>query len=132
MKILIYEETRTIGLVWKRFLTRFNFEVFLSSQINDAAEILSQGGIDTFIVDASTGMRAVATLSDLASFSNPDISIIAVTSGRFFTDGAIFNLVPNLRSCVTTDIAPDDLAAMVEHFVSPDESIDARVAHPNQ
>ena len=118
MKILIYEKTMKPGRIWQRFLTRFGFDVHLTNSIEDAAQNLSSGCIGTFIVDDSDELAAITTLTDLASYSNPGISIIAVTSGQFFTDGSIFELIPNVRSCISKEIELNDLGAMVEHYAS--------------
>ena len=76
-------------------------------------------------------MDAITTLSDLAQFYNPEISIVAVTSGMFFADGSVFELIPNIRSCVSSDIPPKDLVAMVEHF-EPQESSPVDAVAANQ
>ncbi|MEM7241141.1 MAG: hypothetical protein AAF429_03050 [Pseudomonadota bacterium] len=131
MAILIFENKRKTGLIWQRFLARHGCNVRLTRSIDETASALSTGGIHVFIVDATEDMNAITTLSDLAQFYNPDISIIAVTSGMFFADGSVFELIPNIRSCISTEIPPEDLAAMVEHFELPLTSQPVHVAAAN-
>ncbi len=132
MKILIYEDTRQQGLIWQRFLLRLGYEVHLATSVEDAAEYLSKGNISTFIVDDRDDMVGITTLTDLASYANPDISIIAVTSGRFFTDGTIFKLIPNIRSCISHQIELDDLGAMVDHYSEESRPSPAHAGHANR
>ena len=119
MNILIFENQRKAGPIWRRFLVRHGCNVKLTRSIDDATNALTAGNVGVFIVDATENIDAIMTLSDLAQFYNPEISIIVVTSGMFFADGSVFELIPYIRSCVSTDIPPNDLVAMVEHFKTP-------------
>ena len=55
-------------------------------------------------------------VADFASYRNPDLPIIAVTARGFFSDGAIFQLVPNARGLLRTPLRLDDMAALIEHY----------------
>ena len=131
MRILIFEKKKRAGLIWKRFLARNGHLVELCSEINEAVGFLALGNFDVFIIDASDNMEAAATLTDLASYQNPDISNIVVTSGRFFADSSIFKLIPNVRGCVSSLIEPNDLLAIMEHYTTRGRVDPGREALPN-
>ena len=44
--------------------------------------------------------------------------IIAVTARGFFSDGAIFELVPNARGLLRAPLRLEDMAALIEHYGS--------------
>ena len=53
-----------------------------------------------------------------ATYRNPEIPIIAVTARGFFSDSAIFELIPNARGLLRAPLRPEDMAALVEHYGS--------------
>ena len=132
MQILIFEKQERASLIWKRFLARRGHKVTLSSRINEAASRLSLGHFDVFVIDACDNMEAAATLTDLASFHNPDISNIVVTSGKFFADSSTFRLIPNLRGCVSSQIDPNDLLVIMEHYADRSLANHDHEVRPNQ
>jgi DNA-binding NtrC family response regulator len=71
---------------------------------------------DVLVIDLLTPNCSVLSISDLATYRSPDIAIIVVSSNSFFSDGSIFDIIPNTRGFLNAPVAPDDLAAMVEHY----------------
>ena len=55
-------------------------------------------------------------VADFATYRNPDLPIIAVTARGFFSDGAIFELVPNARGLLRAPLRLEDMAALIEHY----------------
>jgi len=54
-------------------------------------------------------------VADYASYRQPEIKVIFVTSDSFFSDGSIFSYMANACAMVPTRTPPEDLAALVEH-----------------
>jgi len=72
---------------------------------------------DALVLDLVLPDGGAIAISDYATYRCPDVPIIAVTSTSFFSDGSIFDLIPNARSLMRTPLRPDDLAAVLEHYV---------------
>ena len=62
--------------------------------------------------------RAALAVADFATYRNPEMPIIAVTARGFFSDGAIFELIPNARGLLRAPLQLEDMAALVEHYGS--------------
>jgi DNA-binding NtrC family response regulator len=116
MQVLIVEERLNRGQIWKRFLERQGAEVSLVSSSSEATAALNCRKYDALIINIAMANSAVLAVSDLAGYKYPDIAIITVTSGSFFSDGSIFKMIPNACGCVGGDIAPEDLAEIVDHY----------------
>ena len=54
-------------------------------------------------------------VADFATYRTPD-AIIAVTADSFFSDGTIFELLPNARGVLRAPLRLEDMAALVEHY----------------
>jgi hypothetical protein len=61
------------------------------------------------------GGQALA-VADFATYRNPEMPIIAVTARGFFSDGAVFELIPNARGLLRAPLRLEDMAALVEHY----------------
>lgn len=90
---------------------------FVSSS-NAATDALNCQKFDALVINIAMANSAILAVSDLAGYKNPDIAIITVTSGSFFSDGSIFKLIPNACGCVGGDVPPKDLADIVSHYAS--------------
>jgi CheY-like chemotaxis protein len=116
VQVLIVEERLNRGKIWKRFLERQGAKVSHVVNSNDATNALNCRKFDALVINIAMANSAILAVSDLAGYKYPDIAIITVTSGSFFSDGSIFKMIPNARGCVGDDIAPADLAEMVEYY----------------
>ena len=116
MQVLIVEERFNRGQIWKQFLERQGAKVSHVASSNAATVELNRRKYDALVINIAMANSAVLAVSDLAGYKYPDIAIITVTSGSFFSDGSIFKMIPNARGCVGADISPKDLAEMVEHY----------------
>ena len=52
-------------------------------------------------------------VADFATYRNPEMPIIAVTADSFFSDGTIFELLPNARGVLRAPLRLEDMAALV-------------------
>jgi len=118
MKALIAESQESLSLIWAQHLERLGVEVERAHAPSDIMRKLHLHEFDAVIMNLKFPNASVLALSDLATYRNPKVAIILVTADRFFSDGSIFDLVPNARGFVNDKVKPDDLAAMIEHFAA--------------
>jgi DNA-binding NtrC family response regulator len=129
MHVLIVEEHLSRGQIWKQFLERQGATVCFVSNSDAATEALNCRKFDALVINIAMANAAVLAVSDLAGYKNPDIAIITVTSGSFFSDGSIFKLIPNVYGCVGGDVLPKDLVDIVSHYASKAKR-DAQAVRP--
>jgi DNA-binding NtrC family response regulator len=118
MRVLIVEENLHRGALWKRFLERSDAKVDLVSTTEEATSALSCRSYDSLVINIAMANAAILAISDLASYRNPDIAIVTVTSGSFFSDGSIFKMIPNACGCVGGDVLPMDLVEIVSYYAN--------------
>lgn len=118
MKVLIVESTADLGRFWGRFLERKGCEVTLATTQKDAIAQMRFAEFDALVIDLVLPDGGAIALSDYASYRYPEIPIITVTSSTFFSDGSLFDVMPNARGVMRAPFRPDDLAALLEHCVS--------------
>lgn len=118
MRIMIVEENLDRGALWMRYLERVGADVELVASTEDATSALSCRNYDGLIINIAMANAAILAISDLASYRNPEIAIITVTSGSFFSDGSIFKMIPNACGCVGGDVLPNDLVEIVSHYAN--------------
>lgn len=116
MNILVVESDAALGQIWCRHLERLGNTVQLATSEKQAIDLLRFSPFSVLVLDISTKNASVLAISDFATYRNPDVAIIVVTANSFFSDGSIFELIPNARGYLHTPIQPDDLAALVEHY----------------
>jgi len=116
MQILIVEADRDLAGVWAGFLTRQGLTCTLAGSSTEAYAALRRQPFDALVLDMELeGAEAIA-VADFASYRNPEMPIIAVTADGFFSDSAIFELVPNARGLLRAPLRPEDMAALIEHY----------------
>ena len=94
----------------------------------DAIGHLSSRPTDIIILDLVLSDGSALAVADYASYRLPEARVIFVTSASFFSDGSIFSFAPNACAFVRTGTRPEDLAAMVEHYGSENNPLDAHPA----
>ncbi len=114
-QVLIVEKNKSLGQTWLGFLERHGFEVTLVLTQLEALDHLRFNGCDVLIIDLMMPDASSLTITDFASYKNPDISIIVVSASSFFSDGSVFKILPNARGFMNQPIEPDDLVAVVDH-----------------
>ena len=116
MHVLVVESNESIGRLWCDHLERQGAVTVLARDQETAINALRFQRFDVLVMNLLTPNCSVLSISDLATYRSPDIAIIVVTSNSFFSDGSIFDIIPNTRGFLNSPVAPDDLAAMVEHY----------------
>lgn len=117
MRILLVQHNEDLSELWARFLQRQGVDVVQAATQLAAINKLRFEDFDALVLDLVLPDGGAIAISDYATYRCPDVPIIAVTSTSFFSDGSIFDLIPNARSLMRTPLRPDDLAAVLEHYV---------------
>lgn len=116
MRILIAEHQVECGQIWASYLQQQGAEVTIADSSDQALHLLRIERFDVLILDLILPDAGAITISDFVSYRHPNLPIIAVTSGAFFSDGSVFDLIPNARTLLQMPLRVDDLAALVEHY----------------
>ncbi|GGA16044.1 response regulator [Neptunicoccus cionae] len=116
MNILVVEAVAELGRLWCRHLERQGGRTRLCPNEKCAIDALRFETFDVLVLDVGMEDTSVLAISDLATYRNPHVAIIVVTAKSFFSDGMIFDLIPNARGYLHTPVLPDDLAALVDHY----------------
>jgi DNA-binding response OmpR family regulator len=116
MRVLIVESEPNLGWLWKRHLERLCGTVFLALGQDDAVATLDCEPVDIIVMDLVLSDGSAFAVADYASFRRPEAKVIFVTNTSFFSDGSIFQHIPNACAFVQSRTPPDDLAALVEHY----------------
>lgn len=119
MRVLIVVNNLDLGRIWARFLKRQGVDVTLVACQKDAISAMRFGAFDALVLDIVLPDGGAIAISDYAAYRLPDAPIITVTNSSFFSDGSIFDLIPNARSLMRAPVKAEDLAAMLDHF-APD------------
>lgn len=117
MKVLIVEHREDLGRIWRGFLERQGADVELATSQKEAIQMMRFTDFDALVLEIVLPDGGAIAISDYATYRFPNIPIITVTSGSFFSDGSIFDLMPNARGIMRTPFRVDDLAALLEHCV---------------
>lgn len=116
MHVLVVEPNESVGRIWCDHMERQGAVTVLVKDQETAINALRFQRFDVLVINLLTPNCSVLSISDLATYRSPDIAIIVVSSNSFFSDGSIFDIIPNTRGFLNSPVAPDDLAAMVEHY----------------
>jgi len=116
MKVLIVEPSLALIRVWQNHLERLGLTVMCAHGQTDAAVVLASETVDVIVLDLVLQDGSALAVADLAGYRQPGARIVFVTSTSFFSDGSIFAHVPNARAFLPSGTAPEDLAAMVDHY----------------
>jgi len=116
VRVLIVEGNRYLAGIWARFLARQGATCTLAGTAAEAYAALRSGEFEALLLDMELPRGEAIAVADFATYRNPDLPIIAVTARGFFSDGAIFQLVPNARGLLRAPLRLEDMAAMVEHY----------------
>lgn len=116
MQVLIVEGNPDLAGVWARHMERLHCEVAVASCQASAIARLQKTTVDVIVLNLVLESGSALAVADFASYRQPQARIVFVTNSTFFSDGSIFNLVPNACGFFPTRTPPEDLAAIVSHF----------------
>jgi DNA-binding response OmpR family regulator len=116
MQILIVESNPDLAEVWKRHLERLRFEVSVAGSQSQAIALLRGDAPSVIVLNLFLDEGSAIAVADFASYRHPAAKVVFVTRSSFFSDGSIFNLVPNACGFFPERTPPEDLAEIVAHF----------------
>ncbi len=118
MKVLIVESEAELLRLWARHLQRQGVTVCEARTEQDAIDILQMQDIDIIVLDLVLEGGSAFAVADFASYRHPDARVVFVTRSSFFSDGSIFQHIPNACAFLPAGTPPADLAAVVDHYGS--------------
>ena len=116
MRVLIVEENPALGRIWSRHLERQGYTVDLASSQQEAIRILQKVEVNVIILDLILGDGSAIAVADFSSYRQPSAKVIFITNSQFFSDGSIFQHIPNACAMMPSKVSPEDLGALVEHY----------------
>ena len=116
MRVLIVKENPNIGQVWCSHLERHDCDVLLAACQSSAIQALQDNAVDIIVLDLVLEQGSAFAIADFASYRQPTAKIIFVTNSNFFSDGSIFQHIPNACAMMPAPVNPEDLGALVEHY----------------
>lgn len=118
MNVLIVESKRHLAELWRRALERLGAHVDIASSQDQAADMAAAETYHIVVLDLILDEGNAFAVADFMNYRQPDAQVIFVTNTSFFSDGSIFQLFSNACANVQSETAPDDLAAIIEHYAA--------------
>lgn len=115
MHVLIVVSDRQLGLLWQRHLRPYCSRVDLVTGQDAAVKVLEREDVRVIVLDLGLAEGGAFAVADYASYRRPDTRIVSVTRDAAFSDGSIFQHMPNACAFLPARTPPSDLAAVVEH-----------------
>ena len=118
MRVLIVESRQDLAAVWQRHLERLGLQVLQAQTGDQATAIIGEVSedLDVILIDLDLTVGSPIGVADYARMRRPLTNVIFVSDTTFFSDGSLFALSSNARAHLKTGTAPEDLAAIVEHY----------------
>jgi DNA-binding response OmpR family regulator len=118
MQVLIVEADSGLAGIWARHLERLGCSVDVAASQEAAVAELQRRTVDVIVLDLTLEKGSAFAVADFASYRRPEARVVFVTRSSFFSDGSIFNLIPNACGFFRIDTPPEDLAAIVRHYAA--------------
>lgn len=116
MRVLIVGSDPNLGWLWKRHLERFSAVVTLVDGQDAAVAYLEHEDVEIIVLDLVLSGGSAIAVADYAAYRHPAAKVVFVTNTTFFSDGSIFQHIPNACAFLPSAMPPEDLAAVVEHY----------------
>jgi len=116
MRVLIVESDAWLGRLWQRQLEPFCAAVHLARDQDAAVAVLARDPVGVIVLDLDLEGGGALAVADYASYRRPAARVVFVTDTRVFSDGSIFQHMPNACAFLPVRSRPEDLAAVVEHY----------------
>ncbi len=116
MRVLIAQQNAELGTLWAGFLEREGIQTTLVSSQEEALAKLRTHVFEALVLEMVLPDGGAIAIADFAAYRMPDVPVITVNSSSFFSDGSIFQLLPNVHSVMQAPVEGEDLAAMVSHL----------------
>lgn len=116
MLVLIVANNADLAEVWSNHLVRNHARTHVVTTQEAAIAYLSENDVSVIVLDLMLSEGSAIAVADYASYRQPQARVVFVTNTTFFSDGSIFNHIPNACAYVKSQTPPEDLAAIVEHY----------------
>ncbi len=116
MKVLIVESNPELANIWSGHLSRGGSDVQIALNEAEAVEILGDQSFDIIVMDLVLDHGSAFAVADFASYRRPEARVIFVTDTSFFSDGSIFQHIPNACAFLPAATSPEDLQAVIDHY----------------
>lgn len=126
MDVLIVESEPGLAELWGRHLRRQGADVSVALSEQEAIDLLQRQKADVIVLDLVLEGGSAFAVADFASYRQPSARVVFVTNTSFFSDGSIFQHIPNACAFLPSGMPPEDLAAVVDHYGVADAPQDAR------
>lgn len=115
MHVLIVVSDAELGRVWQTHLREFCGRVDLVAGQDAAVAVLERNDVQVIVLDLGLAEGSPFAVADYASYRRPEAKVVSVTRDAVFSDGSIFQHMPNACAFLPARMPPSDLAAVVEH-----------------
>lgn len=88
----------------------------LATSQGEAIRLLQLNEVNVVVLDLILTEGSAFAVADFCSYRQPSAKVIFVTDSSFFSDGSIFQHIPNACAMMPAELSPDDLGALVEHY----------------
>lgn len=116
MHVLIVQENQALATLWGDHLRRQGCEVTCVDTEDSAISVLRVDDVHVIVLDLVLSGGSAFSVADFASYRQPDAKVVFVTNTSFFSDGSIFQHVPNACAFLQSQTPVEDLGAVVEHY----------------
>jgi len=116
MRVLIVESNPALAQLWSRYLERQGATVLQAASESAAIDALSDHPFDVIVLDLLLESGSAFAVADMASYRQPLSRVVFVTNTSFFSDGSIFQHIPNACAFLPSGMAPEDLAAVIDYY----------------
>lgn len=115
MVVLIVGSKTELSRIWARHLERLGHQAFVVHSQEAAIDYLRVNPVDVMVLDLMLTGGSAFAVADYASYRRPQTRVVFVTNSTFFSDGSLFNHIPNAAAVLQEKTPPHDLAAIVEY-----------------
>ena len=113
--ILIVAHNPDLAGIWASHLERRGQVVSVVGSQGEAIVFLRDNPVEVIVLDLLLKDGSPIAVADYASYRWPASKIVFVTNRTFFSDGSIFNHIPNAAAILADATPPKDLATIVEY-----------------
>lgn len=101
--------------MWARHLERQHCEVQVVASQEEAVDFLCEEAPEVVVLDVMLEDGSAIATADFASYRRPNTRIVFVTRSSFFSDGSLFQHIPNTAAIIPEMTNPTDLAEIVAY-----------------
>jgi len=113
--ILIVASNSDLAKIWARHLERQSQLVHVVTSQAEAVEFLCDNAPDVVVLDVMLEDGSAIATADFVCYRQPEARIVFVTRSTFFSDGSLFQHIPNTAAIIPERTEPTDLAEIVAY-----------------